>query len=845
LSTASPGLGLVERYGLHPHTGYDEMVAPGGAVRPAWSELAGALDALGRTGLEQSSEHAARVLSGDGVVYRPSGSEEAQQWELDPLPLLLEESEWLGLEAGLAQRARLLDALLTDLYGKRAVLRSGVLPPEIAFAHQGFLRQCDQLRVPGPHQLFTVAADLARDDTGSWVVLSDRAASPSGAGFAMENRRVSSRVLPELYHRARIQRLGPFFHAMRLGLQEIAPTTAEAPRVVLLTSGPMSETAYDQAFLSQLLGYPLVSGTDLSVREGRLMARGIDGLEQVDVVLRRVDSDFCDPLELRPDSQLGVPGLLEAARLGSVSIVNSPGSGVLENPGLLPFLPALCRTLLDEDLALPSASTWWCGDPQSLSHVRAELAQLVLKPLSRGRGRASIFGWELSAAGRADLLARIEAEPYLWVGQSAVAASTAPTFDGRDVTPRSLVLRSFAVAQGGGYQVLSGGLVRVAPEPDSLLVSSQAGALTKDAWVLASRRTHVAEQLPFEGPPLEMRHVVISPRMAEDFFWLGRYTERAEATARTLRAIRDRNADFNDRGEPAGEVCLEALLVALTKVTTTYPGFVGPAGATLRAQPYRELWALATDARRPGTLAHSLEALTGATRAVRDQLSSDTWLMITALDSAVRELSPDRNGTLPGDVVMGEQLTRVLACLLALSGLSAESMVRDLGWHFMESGRRLERAVQVVALLHATMVAERTPEVDGLVVESVLLSTESIITYRRRYASRPEVATVLELLLVDRENPRSVAHALDRLGANLSHIPHNRPLRDRVDDLVTQVRSCDLASLVGTVTPTGERPALDAFFARLLQQLRELSSAVELAYFEDVLAPLPLVEVIA
>ncbi|MCU1593723.1 MAG: Protein containing domain [Frankiales bacterium] len=832
-------LSLVEGYCAQPRPAFDEMVGPDGQVRPAWEDLSRVLDQLGPAGLDVTAATASRLLEGDGVVYRAIGDDAAQQWPLDPLPVLLEDAEWGALERGLNQRARLLDALLTDLYRARTVLRRGLLPAETVLAHTGFLRSCDQIRVPGPRQLFTVAMDLARDADGRWVVLHDRAASPSGAGFAMENRRVTSRVLPGLYGDHRINRLGPFFAAMRLGLQEVAPSTAEAPRVVLLSSGPMSETAYDQAFLSQLLGYPLVSGSDLSVREGKVFLRGIDGPEQVDVILRRVDSDFCDPLELRPSSQLGVPGLLEACRLGSVSVVNGLGSGVLENPALLPYLPSLSLALLGEELVLPSAATLWCGDPSSLRQVRERIDELVLKPISRGFSRSSTFGWELSAADRGELLAQIEAEPHLWVGQEAVAASTVPTFERGQVTPRSMVLRTFAVARGGDYEVLSGGLVRVAAERDSVLVSAQAGAIAKDAWVLTSR-PHVVPDTWLDAPAAGVRHGVVSPRMAEDLFWLGRYTERAEATTRLLRTVRDRSGDFTQSPEPAGAACLDALLQVLTTVTGTWPGFVGPTGAARREAPRAELLALVVDARRPGTLAHAVQHLTASTHAVRDQLSPDTWLVIGSLEAALRDLEVDSD-----EVLVGQALTRSLSGLLALAGLSAESMVRDLGWRFLETGRRLERAQQVVALLRAALVEQRPADVDGLVVESVLMAAESIITYRRRYAPRADVSTLLDLLLVDRENPRSVAHQLDRLAGNLAHLPSSEGLRESVERVAVSIRTADVHGLAAAVDGFRRRPQLAVYLGDLGSRLRSLALDVERAYFEDLLAPSSLVEVIA
>lgn len=839
MSLNSPGPGLVDGYREQANPAFDEMLDDGGAVRAAWKPLASALDLLGSAGLESTRLNASRLLDSDGVIYRTLGTSEPQPWRLDPLPLLLDDSDWSVLEPGLAQRARLLNAIVTDLYGPRTLLRRGVIPPAVVLAHQGFLRSCDQVRVAGPAQLVTVAADLARDRDGRWLVLHDRAASPSGSGFAMENRRVVSRVLTGVFREAGITALAPFFQAMRLGLQEVAPASAEAPRVVLLTSGPMSETAYDQAFLSQLLGYPLVAGSDLTVIDGKVWLRGLDGLEQIHVILRRVDSDFCDPLELRPESQLGVPGLLEACRLGTVSVVNTLGAGVLENPGLLPYLPAVSRALGEEELLLPSARSLWCGDPASLSEVRSRFDDLVLKPIARGTSRSSFFGWELSAKERTDLLARIEAEPQLWVGQEAVTASTAPTYGAGVVRPRSMVLRTFAVAQGGDYHVMPGGLVRVAGQPDSLLVSSQAGAVAKDAWVLSSRTVVTAEPWRLEGTPSEVRESVVSSRMAEDLFWLGRYTERAEATTRLLRAVRDRTRYVTHTGDATEAACAEALLEVVTAVTATWPGFAGPAGAVRRSAPHPELLSLVVDVGRTGSLAHSVDSLTGATRAVRDYLSPDTWVVLGNLDTVLREL---RQAEGHSEVLVGQTLTRCLGSLLALAGLSAESMVRDLGWHFMEAGRRLERAQQVVALLKAALLEQRPQEVDALVVESVLVAAESILTFRRRYAPQAEATTILELLLVDRENPRSVAHALDRLAGNIRPAPGSEALLAEVESIGAFLRS-GYARAVSSPVVGGRRPALADFLGTVGRRLRSLADEIAATYFEDLLAPVPYVQV--
>lgn len=812
--------------------------------------LTATLDGLGRDGLADRAAQARRLVADDGVTYGSA----AQGWSVDPLPVVLDAAAWAGLARGLTERAELLDAVLDDLYGRRVLLREGVVPPEAVLGHPGFLRAADGVRTAGPHQLFLVASDLGRTPSGEWVVLSDRTQAPSGAGYAMENRRVVSRVLPGLYRDTPLERLRGFFHTMRAGLQEVAPLTAEAPRVVILTPGAGTETAFDQAFLATLLGYPLVEGQDLTVRHGRVWMRSLGRLEPVDVVLRRVDAWFCDPLELRPDSTLGVPGLLEAARAGTVSVVNPLGSAVLENPALLPFLPAAERLLLGRDSTLAAVPTFWCGDDVSRRHVLAALDRLVLRPVARGAGRASLFGWELSRREREDLRRRIEADPTAWCGQDAVDLGTAPVVvDDGTLEDRHLVLRSFAVAQGGGYRLMSGGLARVAAEAGNRLVTSASGAPAKDVWVLSApagpaagtpepQETSPPVQLPL---PLALTPAAtgpgLAPRVAEDLFWLGRYAERAEQTARLLRVVDDLAEDYGRRTEGPGSQALTAMLAATTHVTSTYPGFLAQAairgdvtGSGPRADLQRDLLALAVDAWRPGTLGFALRRTVDAAQAVRDQLSVDTWLVLGSLDAALADLSARADTAGAGDEPpLQPTLARVLEGLLALAGLGAESMVRDTGWFFMDLGRRVERALAVLSLLRATVDVARTPAVELLVLEAVLVTGESVITYRRS-ARSVNVAGVLDLLLLDRTNPRAVAHQFDRMDADLRHLPDQGGGLDRALRAVSaRLREVDPAATGSWADQGGapDRSRLVADLDTLLGAVAGLARDVELVHF--------------
>jgi uncharacterized circularly permuted ATP-grasp superfamily protein/uncharacterized alpha-E superfamily protein len=815
---------------------YDEMVDAAGVPREHWTHVAEVFSELGVEELLRRRQEAARLIDQDGVVYNAYDEDvrSGQRWLLDPVPTVLSSREWETIETGLIERAELLDLVLDDLYGKRDLLRRRVLAPEVVFGHDGFLRPWDQVRLPGKHQLFTYAADIGRDAAGRPLVLSDRTQAPSGFGYALEARSVISRVFPTLYRDSQVHRLAPFFRSLRVSLQEVAPPTVEDPRIVVLTPGPFNETAFEHAFLASRLGFPLVEGSDLVTRRGRVWMRSLGQLEPVHVILRRVDAWFCDPVELKSDSQLGVPGLVEAARTGAVSIVNPLGSSVLENPALMAFLPRISEHLMGTPLALESVPTWWCGEAAGLKHVLANIEQLVLRPVSRAAGSSALFGWELSAAELDDCKRRIQVEPHGWVGQESLAMASAPTLTAAGLAPRRSVLRAFAVPRNDSYAVMPGGLTRVAPSGDGGRISSQAGAISKDTWVLASEPEKLTGFWLDSGPTVRRIDPMASipSRAAENLWWVGRYAERAETVTRLLRVVYDRRNDFQRSTNPAGIESLRALLVATTHTTATYPGFVGVGAEQRLVSPGRELLDLVIDERRVGTLAHSVRALLDSAYAVRDQLSPDTWLVVGALDREILELHGPMHD--PQAVVSGA-LQRVMQSLLALNGLANESMVRDLGWRFMDAGARLERCVQLLSLLHTTVTDARGTATDSLLLESVLTAAESIITYRRRYRSRAQLETLLDLLLLDDGNPRSLQFGLDRLRDDLDALPvgANRRLREEqrlVLEASTALRLADTGELAAE-DESGHRPALDAFLGELRGKLLEAADAIDRAHF--------------
>lgn len=808
-------------FGGYAPGGWDECVSTGGTVRAHWSGVIGALEALGAAELAQRQREARRLLREHGVTYNVYDDAQSGErtWPLDPVPLLLTSVEWQAVEHGLVQRAELLELLLADLYGTQELLRRGVLPPEVVFAHGGFARPCVGVPPPGGRSLPLYAADLVRLPDGRPCVLGDRAQAPSGFGYALANRAVLARVLPSVFRNAHVHRLPPFLRRLRAACAALAPQTTDDPHVVLLTPGPGSETYFEHALLAGELGCTLAQGDDLTVRDQRLWLRTLDGLRPVDVLLRRVDGAFCDPLELQPDSLLGVPGLLQAARAGHVAVLNPLGASVLENPALMPFLPALARALLGEDLALPSVTTWWCGEPAGRAHVLAHLEELVVKPVDPHASRRVVFGDSLDAAGRAALRARIAARPHAFVGQERLPLSTAPVCHAGRFEARAVVLRAFLAADRDGFAVMPGGLCRVAPTPDTLMVSNQQGGLSKDVWVLASEPERDVGLLVPAVQPLVLARggQEVAGRVADNLFWAGRYAERAEGGARLLREVLRRLPELD---AAPGDPLLPALLRAVTAVTGTWPGFLGAGAAERLAAPEGELRAVLFDGARTGSVRFNLDALGRAARAVRDRLSVDTWRVLGALPRALAEPSHF-------DDALG-QLDQLLLLLAAFGGLSADSMNRGQRWRFLELGRRLERALGGLALLRGVCAPGGDPA--AVPWEALLAVADAATTYRRRYRVTADAGAVLDLLVDDDSNPRSVAYQLVLLEALLEGLAAAGSAGGGAElELLRAARGALQEGLAGG--PRGVDRALDESLAHVQALLGETAEAIAAAYF--------------
>ena len=828
---------------------YDELLDGEGRVRPHYTKLSQTLEQLGAPELKRRWGTSGQLIHEQGIYYNVYGDSRGMErtWEMDPIPLIIGQEEWRSLEYGLVQRATLLNKILADCYTQQELIRSRWLSPALVFAQSDFLRPCHGVRVPRDVYLHFYAADLARSPDGRWWVISDRTQIPTGAGYALANRLVTSRILPESFRENNVQRLAGFFRDVQTSLSQIAPRE-ENPRVVMLTPGPHNETYFEQSYLARYLGYMLVEGQDLTVRDDIVFLKTLTGLERVDVILRRVDDNFCDPLELRNDSMLGVPGLIEAIRAGNVTVANAPGSGLVQSPALMPFLPGLCRHLLGEELKLPSVATWWCGQASARKYVLENLHKLSVQHAFR-----AMEGPQMRLQAD-ELKKHIEFDPDLFVAQEQVELANAPSWDGKWL-PRPFALRVFLVARAdGSYSVMPGGLTRVSPDPEGRSISMQHGGSSKDTWIISESPVEETTLLYRIGANFELRRTGnnLPSRLADNFFWLGRYSERADATARLLRTALRR---FNPERTGSVVPVLGPLLQTL-EIQGQLPGILE--NPELRQNPEAfeaELLGAIFDASRPGSLCGIVGNLFRLAAQVRDRTSNDLWRVISKLNDHLarsretlliksdptssqtqtgqfqrqnalsREASPIM---LAGDAI--RVLNEVLDGIAAFDGLARENMTRAQAWRFIDMGLRIERAIYLCLLLNCVLDA---PDADDYsLLESVLEVADSSITYRSRYNLLPQLAPVADLILLDDRNPRAVLFQIHQLIQHFERLPQERNStgREILNNCLGRLERGDTRELAGLrenlpATKTGR------LIQQTLRDLPKLSDAIAASYF--------------
>jgi uncharacterized circularly permuted ATP-grasp superfamily protein/uncharacterized alpha-E superfamily protein len=822
--------------GYRPIVGdYDEMVDAQGGIRSHWKAFIGDFRQFDGPERRARAQKLRRLVRENGIaqdLFSPTAALD-EPWKIDLVPLIFGPEEWRQLESSLIQRARLFSALLDDIYGSQTLLRSGKIPPALLLGDKTFIRPLVGTG-SGRGRLTFYAADLARDLNGNWRVIDSHAETVAGSGFSLANRVVHSHVMGDMFAHCNAMRLAPFFDMLQGEL------TARAGRddasIALLTPGPHHEDYFGHAYLARYLSTQLVEGGDLRVVGNNLYIKALDGLKPLDLIVRCVEGLCSDPLELDPGSSFGPPGFMQALRRHPNLSANAVGTAVIENRGLGPYLPGLCRELLGEDLALGDPPRWWMGDPDSCQHVFANLKHMTIRRAQEGTGRPGSAGRgitleRLSPADLADLRREIRLHGPDYVAEEQVSFSATPSWTEDGFRGKPFAVRLYVAQVNGSYHVMPGGIALDVGPMRGVALHSPAG-YSRDVWVLSDQKLPAhASRLrgQLDMPPITRSGGGLRSRVADDLFWLGRYAERADWTMRLMRAALSR-LEPDSMAAQHRESVVRALNVLLAKDA----GVVSlPPREDSSPKAVEQLVRSLTGRGRAYGLAYSLDRMHQVAGLIRDRLSVELWRTLQNFQSVPVWLGQ----TLPpSSSELLDCLDEGIATLAAFNGMAAENMTRTYAWTFMEIGRRLERACNLSEMLLALFENASEDAAQSGALLFALEVGDSILTYRSRYLFAPLLPLVLDLLLVDETNPRSVGFQLNSVASHLDALPKSVPATPQLEErkivleLCTRVQLADVYDLAGT-EGNGTRPQLKELFTQLNTELPKLSEAITRRYF--------------
>ena len=792
---------------------------------------------LGTSGFEDLNHRTAnlrRQIRDNGVTYNVYADANGPQrpWSLDLLPLIISPQDWSVIESGIRQRTRLLNAVMADVYGQQSLLQQGLLPAALVQGHPGYLRAMQGVQPAGNMFLHIAAFDLTRGPDGKWWVVSQRTQAPSGLGYLLENRLSISMLFPEAFRGMQVQRLADSYESLITSMKALSPVANS--RIVLLTPGPYNETYFEHAYLARYLGLTLVEGSDLLVRNEKLYLKTLQGLEPVHGILKRLDDEFLDPLELRADSTLGVPGLLQVIRAGNVQVANAPGSAFLESPALLGFLPALSERLLGETLTLPSLSTWWCGEQAVMQDMLPQLKNCVIKPTYPASKIESVIGNTLSQRGLDEWAGRILRHGEDYTVQAYMPLAQTPTWQVDKITPRSAMLRVFALPDGtGGWRVLPGGLARLASKNENI-TSMQHGGSSADVWALG--QPDIAAPAPQQAPPFQAAHVAnalpvlskqpVTSRAAENLFWLGRYTERAENSLRLAQI-----ALHSLAGEDQSS---QALLAWVSRMAASHCLVLHDVPAATQAKRVfeRSLIAGLADSVDQASVGFNLRALKSAASAVRERLSQEQWQVIVQMEQdfvkRCEQFAPRRDGQHDYSSIEAiSALDSTCKYLAAITGAQTDRMMRDDGWRLLSIGRHIERLATLSGALACAFDTRAVFDNSGF--SAVVALFDSTITFHAQYQQRRDLPALLDLLVRDLDNPRSLSWVIKTMQARLAKLAKNLGDADGIDgEFRAHLALPDIGMLDASASDLAaefERSQADAFALSDLVSRRYFSHA--------------------
>ena len=825
-------MGIFDRY--FSESPFDEMVDAQQNCRPHWQAVCDQIESAGIDGLKAKQAEIDWSLEENGVtynVYDVPGGITKRRWTLDPIPFVVTKAEWDGVVKGIRQRAKLFDLMLRDLYGDQHLIRQGILPAEAVFAHKGYAPEVFDFAAKKNFELFFYATDMARGPDGKFWVVGDRIQAPSGLGYTVENRLSMNIIAKSLFPGINPRRLAGFIDEMKAMIDRLAG--GDRSMAALLTPGPHNETYFEHAYLSSLLDISLVQGEDLLAKDGALWQKNLSGLTKINTLLRRVDDRYCDPLELRNDSQLGVAGLVDAARRENLALINPIGSALLENPAFNPFMKHIAHFFLDEELILPQIATWWCGQPGELEYVLEHLDTLIVKHIDRTGSYEVHVGKKMDAQQLDTLRKRLKEAPHLYVAQEEIGFSTVPYFTGEAVEPRNAVIRSYAFKRGSGYWVMNGGLVRVATQKDAFLVSSQKGGTSKDLWIIGDEEER-APVNPFKQLPcIDASIDKIPTRRAENLFWLGRYLARAITTTRLIRYAVKRLINVYRDESNVSETSQHQLLWSITHMTMTYPGFLDEKRAEqLLENPMKEIVSVLKDTTRTGSLSFTLSMLSGANISIKNLLGIEAWKLFDKLQGEWQMFC--RDDTRLNRTIVNE-MDRLHIHLLAYKELVEESMFREQGLLLYEIGYRIENAQLLISKARSLLCLRQEKATEYELLEAMLNTCESFNAYRAHYKSALQLENVIEFLLLNPQYPKSLTYQTRELLSDLKALPKSRTHLTAYEAPVfraySRLKLESAAALVSVQEEAGVYTALESLLSELSDLYMQASDEFSKTYF--------------
>ena len=811
---------------------FDEMFDTKCGIRPHWTDIINGLDNAGIKQLELKQLEIDWRLEDNGVTYNiyndPEGTN--RRWNLDPIPLVLTSSEWDEISKGLKQRAKLLNLIFKDLYTEQKLIKEGIIPAEIIFGHKGFIPEVFNFENIDYYSMRFYATDISRGPDGKFWVINDRTQSPSGLGYAVENRLTMNSICDDLYPNVKILKMANFIEGFKNMLKSLSPSNQDNPLIALLTPGPLNETYFEHSYISSFLDLNLVQGEDLLVKNNQLWLKSLNGLRKVDTLIRRVDSQYCDPLELRNDSQLGVAGLVNVVRKDNLSMINPIGVGILENIGLNPFMKNIAKFLLDEELILPQIATWWCGQEKELDFVLKNIRNLIIKRIDRTDNIEIHFTQKLNDSDLNNLIEKIKEHPHYYVGQEIIDFSTTPSFTKGKIEPRNTVIRSFAYLHENEYHIMPGGLIRVSPTKDSLVVSNQKGGTSKDLWILGEDENFIGNNIFKNRSFIDSRLENISTKRAENLFWLGRYLTRAIITARMVRFNLKNMLNLTRYDNTNSKKTNNILNIALTHLTMTYPGFLDGKSVL----QLREIISIIRDKNRVGTLSFTLSMLSNSNTNVKNLLTMEAWRIYEKLQ---KEWSSYSKREIYSNKEHINELDKLLIYLMAYKELIDESIFKEQGLILYDIGSKIEISQLLISKLRSLLTIKLDKLIEYDILDSMLNSYESYNSYRAYYKSSLALENVLDFLIFNTKYPKSLIYIINQLLADLRELPKNGNTShlSNFEEPVFKVFSMITLTTTKKLLETNEDDYvyknLDEFLSNLSDLLTKTSEELTKTYF--------------